>query len=50
MRCPPSSAESARPRKRQTNSPHEIDAASFWTPAKVYEEDYELPDWVAGAN
>jgi hypothetical protein len=43
-------ADAHRPRRRQTNHRHEIEAKITWAPASVYADDYVLPDWVAGAD
>lgn len=54
MRCQRSFAVGARrrppTRRRPTNSPHEVQASTFWTPAAAYADDYELADWMAGAD
>lgn len=54
MRCRRSSAADARrrpsTRRRPTNSPHEVHASTFWTPAAAYADDYELADWMVGAD
>lgn len=37
-------------RRRRTNHPHELEAEITWKPSASYSDDYELPDWIAGAD
>ena len=57
MACQHSCAGAARhmkhhkpSRRRQTNHPHELEAEITWAPSAAYADDYELPDWLVGAD